>query len=93
MGLAPYARKHIFDYEPFRYENGRVFLNYDWMRKIDPYKGGKYQCFYEYFQYYTDLAYFAQYHLEKEKGCLINPKQGPTLFTRLDKNGWPIKIP
>ena len=72
MGLAPYGRKDVFDYEPFRYENGRVFLNYDWMRKIDSHMGGKYQCFYEYFQYYADLAYFAQYHIEKAVFYIFN---------------------
>ena len=65
MGLAPYGRPRIFEFDVFEFKEGRVFLKYDWMRNIDPFLGGKYRCFSEYFQYYADLAYFAQDQLKR----------------------------
>lgn len=64
MGLAPYGRPRIFEFDVFEFKEGRVFLKYDWMKNIDPFLGGKYRCFSEYFQYYADLAYFAQEQIE-----------------------------
>ena len=72
MGLAPYGRNDIFPYKPFTYKDNRVFLDYDWMTKFDPYHSGKYQCFYEYFQHYADLALFAQKNIEDAIFYLFN---------------------
>jgi len=72
MGLAPYGRPDLFSFDAFKFENNRVFLKYDWMKNIDPYLGGKYQCFSEYFQYYADLAYWAQQQIEKAIIYLFN---------------------
>jgi len=72
MGLAPFGRPGRFNFDVFQYQNGCVFLNYEWMKEIDPLLGGKYQSFYEYFQYYADLAYFAQTQIEKAIFYLFN---------------------
>ncbi len=72
MGLAPFGRPNIYNFDAFELKDGRAFIKYDWMKKIDPYLGGKYQSFYEYFQYYADLAYFAQKQIEKAIFYLLN---------------------
>lgn len=72
MGLAPYGRPNIFSFDAFYFQNGRVFLKYDWMKNIDPYQGGKYQCFRENFQYYADLAYWAQKQIETAIKYIFN---------------------
>ena len=65
MGLAPFGRPNIFNFEAFEYYDNRVFIKTDWINNFDPYLSSKYQCFSEYFQYYADIAYWAQRQLEK----------------------------
>lgn len=65
MGLAPYGRNNIHYFDAFDLRDGRVFLRQDWINKFDKYKSGKYAGFYEYFQYYSDIAFWGQKQLEK----------------------------
>ncbi|MEW8030291.1 MAG: carbamoyltransferase C-terminal domain-containing protein [Candidatus Thiodiazotropha sp.] len=72
MGLAPYGKAGISLGEPFVYKNGRVFLTNDWWDKIDPARGGKYRKLKDEFQYYADIAYWAQRNLEKAVKYIFN---------------------
>jgi len=72
MGLAPFGRPNIFNFEAFEYHDNRVFIKTDWINNFDPYLGSKYQCFSEYFQYYADVAYWAQRQLEKALSYIFN---------------------
>lgn len=65
MGLAPYGKHNSISWEPFLYEQGRVFLKTDWWSEIDPFKGGAFYSLKDKFQYYANLAYWAQVNLEK----------------------------
>ena len=72
MGLAPFGRPNIFNFEAFEYHDNRVFIKTDWINNFDPYLGSKYQCFTEYFQYYADIAYWTQRQLEKALIYIFN---------------------
>jgi carbamoyltransferase len=72
MGLAPFGRPGIYSYDAFELSDNRAFLKHDWMKNFDSYLGGKYQSFSEYFQYYADLAFWAQYQIEKAIFYIFN---------------------
>ncbi|WP_145561076.1 carbamoyltransferase [Yersinia bercovieri] len=65
MGLAPYGRPHIIDWEPFFFDAGKVVLRNDWWVNIDPLLNTSPTHFKDNFQYYSDLAYWAQSKLEE----------------------------
>ena len=67
MGLAPFGRPGIYSYDAFELSDNRAFLKHDWMKNFYLYLGGKYQSFSEYFQYYADIAFWAQYQIEKAR--------------------------
>jgi carbamoyltransferase len=64
MGLAPYGRPGVFEDEMFSLRDGRVFLNYDWMKKFDR-PATDYNGFKQNFQYYADIAWWAQRQIER----------------------------
>jgi carbamoyltransferase len=64
MGLAPYGRPGVFTHEMFTLRDGRVFLKYDWMKHFaDPARTTV--DFKNNFQYYADIAYWAQREIER----------------------------
>jgi carbamoyltransferase len=77
MGLAPYGRPNQFKEEMFTLRNGRVFLNYDWMREFDrPAKD--HHDFKENFQYYADVAWWAQREIERALLYVVNSRYETT---------------
>ncbi|HTE40281.1 MAG TPA: carbamoyltransferase N-terminal domain-containing protein, partial [Steroidobacteraceae bacterium] len=63
MGLAPYGRPGVFDFDAFDLQDGRVFVRYDWMphfRQPARTDGD----FKENFQHYADLAFWIQKQVE-----------------------------
>jgi carbamoyltransferase len=64
MGLAPYGRPGVYDFEIFDLKEGRVFVNYDWMKEFRrparDFEDLKYN-----FQYYADIAWWVQRELER----------------------------
>ena len=64
MGLAPYGRPGRFNASAFDVRDGRAFMRTDWLDLVDPARNGRYACFHENFQYYADLALWAQTELE-----------------------------
>lgn len=65
MGLAPYGRKNVYKEDLFIKKRGRVFIDYNVIRKVDPLKSSKYLEFWTNFSYYADIAYWVQYSTEK----------------------------
>ncbi|WP_145521372.1 carbamoyltransferase family protein [Yersinia aldovae] len=72
MGLAPYGRPHVIDWQPFFFDAGRVILRNDWWANIDPLRDARHVKFKDNFQYYSDLAYWAQTKLEQALIYLFN---------------------
>ncbi|CFQ49551.1 putative transferase [Yersinia frederiksenii] len=65
MGLAPYGRPNIIDWQPFYFNSGKVILRNDWWVNIDPLLNSRPTHFRDNFQYYADLACWAQTKLEE----------------------------
>ena len=66
MGLAPYGREDVYhDLEAFEFKDGRVFLKKDWMNRFPLECSGKYKGLFGSFQYFADIAKWAQRQLEK----------------------------
>lgn len=64
MGLAPYGRPGIYDFEIFDLRDGRAFVRYDWMERFrKPCRD--YEQFKRDFQYYADIAYWMQREVER----------------------------
>ncbi|MGL4487402.1 MAG: carbamoyltransferase family protein [Yersinia sp. (in: enterobacteria)] len=72
MGLAPYGRNNAIDWEPFFFDAGRVILRNDWWANIDPQRSARHAKFKDNFQYYSDLAYWAQNQLERALFYIFN---------------------
>lgn len=72
MGLAPYGREGVFKGNLFILKDGRAFINYDTMKKIDPKTSAKYLNFWDNFQYYADIAKWVQIETEKAINYLFN---------------------
>jgi carbamoyltransferase len=64
MGLAPYGKPGVFDFEMFDLREGRAFVRYDWMKSLDR-PARTYDDFKASFQYYADLAHQAQREIER----------------------------
>jgi len=70
MGLAPFGRPGAITDEMFSLRDGRVFLNYDWMMQYDrPARDST--SFERDFQYYADVACWAQREIERALLYLI----------------------
>ena len=71
MGLAPYGQANIFPYSAFRFEEGRVFVNYDWMENfVNP--RVNYEDLADNFDYYANTAYWIQRQIEQILVELVN---------------------
>ena len=64
MGLAPYGRPGVYDFEIFDLVDGKVYVRYDWMHRFDSPCNG-YEQFKKNFQYYADIAYWVQREVER----------------------------
>ncbi|MBO9730358.1 MAG: hypothetical protein J7623_17085 [Chitinophaga sp.] len=74
MGLAPYGKPGVYDYSIFELKNGRVFVNYDWMKTFrQPVRSQA--DFWNNFQYYADIAYWAQKETERAILYLIRSRK------------------
>jgi carbamoyltransferase len=73
MGLAPYGRPGIYDFEIFDLKEGRAFVRYDWMNDfVRPCRN--YEQFKKDFQYYADIAYWVQREVERAILYIINAR-------------------
>lgn len=72
MGLAPFGNLGVFDFEAFEFRSGNLFVNEDWKDKfINPSQG--YEYFKEHFDYYANVARWAQDQVEKAIiACISN---------------------
>ena len=72
MGLAPFGNSGIFDFEAFRFEEGDLFVNEDWKNQFtNPSQG--YDYFKAHFDYYANVAHWAQEQVEKAViACITN---------------------
>lgn len=73
MGLAPYGRPGIYKEKIFEYKEGRIFVNYDWMKKFRSPARSK-EMFKRNFQYFADIAYWAQKEVEEAIIYVINSR-------------------
>lgn len=64
MGLAPFGESGVFDFEAFEFENGRLFVKNDWKNRFNNPSQG-YQYFKQHFNYYANVALWAQQQVEK----------------------------
>ena len=71
MGLAPYGRPDIYAYKAFNFEDGRVFVNYDWMENFNQPRV-QYEELAENFAYYADIAFWMQRQIESVIVELVN---------------------
>jgi carbamoyltransferase len=73
MGLAPYGRPGVYDFEIFDLRDSRVFVRYDWMKTFrKPCR--MHEQFKEHFQYYADLAYWVQREVERAILYIVNAR-------------------
>lgn len=74
MGLAPYGRPGVHDFEIFELRDGRVFVRQEWMSRFDnPSRG--YSHFRKHFQYYADLAFWVQREVERALLYVVNARR------------------
>lgn len=64
MGLAPYGRPGVFNFEAFDLREDRAFVRYDWMEEFRT-PAYSYETFKERFQYYADIACRIQREVER----------------------------
>ncbi|MHA3787945.1 carbamoyltransferase family protein [Flavobacterium hauense] len=72
MGLAPFGTLGLFDHEVFEFIDGRLFVTEDWKQEFtNPSQG--YAYFKEHFDYYANVARWAQDQVEKAvMACIKN---------------------
>lgn len=64
MGLAPFGVSGIYDFDAFEFQSGRLLVKDDWKHHFaNPSKG--YNYFKEHFDYYANVAKWAQEQVEK----------------------------
>lgn len=64
MGLASFGKEGIYKDKIFRLEDGKVYLNHDWMFGFNsPARSA--ESFWHNFQYYADIAYWVQKETEE----------------------------
>ena len=64
MGLAPYGKEGLIGKEAFEFRNGSLEVRTDWQDELKMPSSG-YTFFKEHFQYYADVAFWAQEQVEK----------------------------
>ncbi len=73
MGLAPYGREGVFKKRIFELRDGRLLVDPDWMRGFDrPARTA--DDFKRDFQYYADIAFWAQREVEKALLYLVQSR-------------------
>lgn len=72
MGLAPFGKPGTFDFEAFEHQSGKFFVNEDWKNQFtNPSQG--YDYFKKHFDYYANVALWAQVQVEKAViNCITN---------------------
>nr|WP_294923539.1 carbamoyltransferase C-terminal domain-containing protein [uncultured Flavobacterium sp.] len=64
MGLAPFGNSGIYDFEAFEFGSGNLYVNENWKKQFtNPSKG--YEYFKNNFDYYANVAKWAQEQVEK----------------------------
>jgi carbamoyltransferase len=64
MGLAPFGESGVYDFDAFKFQSGKIFVTDDWKQHFDnPSQGHEY--FKEHFEYYANVAKWAQEQVEK----------------------------
>jgi len=64
MGLAPFGKSGIYDFEAFEFKSCNLFVNEDWKNQFtNPSEG--YEYFKNNFEYYANVAKWAQEQVEK----------------------------
>ncbi|MCI9844831.1 carbamoyltransferase [Flavobacterium pectinovorum] len=64
MGLAPFGKSGVYDFEAFEFKSGNLFVNEHWKNQFtNPSKG--YEYFKNNFDYYANVAKWAQEQVEK----------------------------
>lgn len=64
MGLAPFGKSGIYNFDAFEFDSKRLFVKDDWKNHFtNPSQG--YEYFKEYFDYYANVAKWAQEQVEK----------------------------
>lgn len=72
MGLAPFGNSGIFDFEAFEFKSGNLFVNEDWKNQFNNPSQG-YEYFKNHFDYYANVARWAQEQVEKAViECITN---------------------
>ncbi|TSJ46366.1 carbamoyltransferase family protein [Fluviicola chungangensis] len=64
MGLAPYGKEGLIEKEAFEFSEGSLLVRTDWQDALKMPSTG-YSFFKAHFQYYADVAYWAQKQVEK----------------------------
>jgi carbamoyltransferase len=72
MGLAPFGKSGIFDFEAFDFTSGNLFVTEEWKNQFtNPSQG--YGYFKEHFEHYANVARWAQEQVEKAViACITN---------------------
>lgn len=73
MGLAPYGRPGAVGRTAFEVRDGRIFVTTDWKAVLDRPASG-YQAFRADFQYYADIAFWAQREVEGAIAALFRDR-------------------
>jgi carbamoyltransferase len=64
MGLAPYGETGVYDFDAFEFISERLYVREDWKKHFENPSEG-YGYFKEHFQYYANIARWAQEQVEK----------------------------
>jgi carbamoyltransferase len=72
MGLAPFGNSGVFNFEAFEFREGNLFVNDEWKNQFsNPSRG--YDYFKDHFDYYANVARWAQEQVEKAiLQCITN---------------------
>jgi carbamoyltransferase len=73
MGLAPYGRAGVHDFEIFETRDGRIFVRYDWMRRFGS-PNRRPEDLARNFQEHADLAYWVQREVERALLYLVRSR-------------------
>tara|TARA_R110001599_G_scaffold285803_2_gene488176 strand:- start:279 stop:1973 length:1695 start_codon:yes stop_codon:yes gene_type:complete len=79
MGLAPFGKNGGFKASAFHFHQGRIFVKDDWKELLKK-PALDYQAFQTNFQYYADIAFWAQQEVEKAISYIVQNR------TSLHKN-------
>lgn len=63
MGLAPFGKSGVYNHQAFCFKKGRLFIDEDWNKHLNQPSGG-YDHFIQNFDYYANVAKWAQEQVE-----------------------------